>query len=155
MLNYDPELGVFTWRVKRSNNGTVNAGDVAGCVNGSGYIVISIDGKIHYAHRLAWLYMKGYPPADQIDHSNTIRTDNRWSNLREANCAENLRNRGKQSNNTSGFKGVVKEGGKWRARIDFNGKKYQLGCFSTIEEANTIRRGAAALCFGEFNKEQP
>ena len=81
LLNYDPATGVFTWLVSR---GRVKASSVAGHVHSRGYIVIMVDGRRHLAHRLAFVYMTGTFPDDQVDHINEIKADNRWINLREA-----------------------------------------------------------------------
>lgn len=40
-----------------------------------------------------------------------------------------------QKNNTSGFKGVSKQGKKWRAGKTINKKSVCFGLFDTIEEA--------------------
>ncbi len=41
LLSYDPESGLFVWRVGR---GKAKPGSVAGTVNDDGYIIIGIDG---------------------------------------------------------------------------------------------------------------
>ena len=82
LLNYDPDMGAFTWRQGR---GPVRAGGVAGCLTRKGYRRIQIDGQNYMAHRLAWLYMYGSWPPEQIDHINEIKSDNRLDNLRLAN----------------------------------------------------------------------
>ena len=92
VLAYDPDTGVFTWKARTSPFSRVNVGDVAGNLRRDGYIEICVDGRKHQSHRLAWLYVYGEWPADQIDHINGIRTDNRIANLREANNAENHHN---------------------------------------------------------------
>jgi HNH endonuclease len=79
-LHYDAETGVFTRRVGSSN---ARAGDVAGSVHSTGYVRISIDGGKYTAHCLAWFYVHGVWPSDQIDHINRNRSDNRIANLRE------------------------------------------------------------------------
>lgn len=71
ILHYDPESGVFTWIMPTSNR--VKAGDVCDTVGPIGYIVIGVLGKRRYAHRLAWLYMTGEWPSDQVDHINCVR----------------------------------------------------------------------------------
>jgi hypothetical protein len=79
-LRYDAETGAFTRRVGSSN---ARAGDMAGSVHSTGYVRISIDGGKYTAHHLAWLYVHGVWPSDQIEHINGKRSDNRIANLRE------------------------------------------------------------------------
>lgn len=88
------------------------------------------------------------------DHINGDRLDNRRSNLRACTNAENGMNRGKQCNNTSGFKGVYfKSDGNWQAwqaRINSNGKRIILGYFKTPEEAAIAYNEASLRVHGEF-----
>jgi len=150
LMEYDPETGVFTRRVQR---GSAKAGDVAGYIDPStGYRVISIKNKDHYAARLAHLYMEGEWPKNSIDHINRIRNDDRWENLRPANRTENNQNQGIRKNNTSGHKGISwhKAAKKWSARIDVNKKRINLGLFTTIEEAVAARKDAELKYFKEF-----
>ena len=56
---------------------------MAGSVHSTGYVRIGIDGRKYTSHRLAWLYVHGVWPSDQIDHINRNRSDNRIANLRE------------------------------------------------------------------------
>ena len=144
LLNYDPDTGIFTWRVKRS--GTARAGCVAGSKNNIGYLVISIDNKPYKAHRLAWLWMHAEWPSKAIDHINQVKSDNRLCNLREASISENSQNRPMFRNNTSGFRGVHwhKQARRWRAYIRVNGKQYSIGCFATAEEAFAAYKNAAS-----------
>lgn len=87
------------------------------------------------------------------DHVNGDGLDNRRSNLRDATTAENGRNRRRQSNNASGFKGVFwnKADRKWRASIGVtDGKRQHLGCFSTPEAAAQAYDEAAREMYGEY-----
>lgn len=52
--------------------------------------------------------------------------------------------------NTSGHRGVQQVGQKWRAYIGFKKKKYNLGTYSTLQEAVTVRKKAEGILFGEF-----
>ena len=134
VLHYDPATGVFTWLVPC---GSAAAGAEAGSFYSNGYMRVGVAGSVHLAHRLAWFYMTGEWPAEQIDHINGARADNRWVNLREATKAENQQNVTAYRNNTSGFPGVDwnKRDRRWRARIMVKREYRNLGYFSTAEEA--------------------
>lgn len=141
LLHYDPETGVFTWKVDRTTR--VRAGMEAGSLYKLGrtqYRYIMIDFKQHRAHRLAWLYVHGVWPAAFLDHVNGDGADNRMVNLRQATCAENSQAANKRMlpQNTSGYRGVSyhAERGRWMASIAFNRKRKWLGSFATAEEAN-------------------
>ena len=134
LLHYDPETGVFLWRVRYQR---VKIGDVAGCLHPDGYIRITISRRRFYSHRLAWLHVYGEWPTAEVDHINGSRSDNRLANLRAASHSENQHNRRKkQANNRSGFLGVWPYRGKFRASIKFDGKPLHLGTFPTPEEAH-------------------
>lgn len=158
LFNYDPETGVLTHRAGR------RAGLPAGGIDKSkrGYVRISIpvgNGRylLFYAHRLAWQYVHGAEPALDLDHINGIRSDNRISNLREADRSQNQWNRATPRTNTSGYKGVrlCKRTGKWRADIRVDGKKVSLGLFDDIKDASAAYNAKAALVFGEFARPEP
>ena len=144
ILDYDSETGVFRWRVNRSN---VKAGSVAGAKRGAGYRVIGIAGKTYLSHRLAWLYVYGSWPRDQIDHINGVKSDNRIANIREANTAENHQNMPRKKGNRSGVTGVHWDSvnGQWVAQIAVQGKRTTLGRFDAIDDAAQAYRDAKAL----------
>ncbi|MBO4119859.1 HNH endonuclease [Cupriavidus gilardii] len=147
-LVYCPDTGEFTWRASSPFNRF--AGKPAGCINGHGYRIILLDGRIHMAHRLAWLYVHGELPPAQIDHVNGCRGDNRIANLRLCSGAENLRNRAMHAKNKSGYKGVSFKDKKWRASIGHGGRTRHLGLFDTPAEAAHAYDAAARATFGEF-----
>lgn len=150
VLTYNPDSGVFTWA--KHVNSRAKKGARAGSVNNNGYRRITICESQYLAHRLAWLYMTGEWPAEQIDHINMDISDNSWINLREASHTNNFQNKGMYSNNKSGYKGVSwnKQDKGWRAQIQVNGKKKHLGCFKVPEEAHKAYCEAADKHFGEF-----
>ena len=135
LLDYDPETGVFRWKV---NSGYCRAGQVTAFPTDRGYLRISIQGKIYSVHRLAWFYVHGVWPTQQVDHINGVKTDNRICNLREATNSENNQGRRMRSDNTSGYVGVTwnKSSKKFRAQIKVNGRYVFLGKFATAEEAS-------------------
>lgn len=98
------------------------------------------------------LIMKA-PDNMQVDHVDLYNTlDNRKHNLRLATKSQNMRNRGKQSNNRSGYKGVSwsRQNKKWYAWIGINGKTHSIGHFDDIEEAAYIYDQFALQLHGEF-----
>jgi hypothetical protein len=135
LLHYNPDLGVFTWLANKIG---VKAGRIAGCKKDNGYIAIRIDGTLFFAHRLAWLYMTGEAPSEIIDHIDGDRSNNKFSNLREATQKQNSENHQRLlANNTSGYRGVYyqKQTKKWVAQIGHRRKTYNLGSFLTPEDA--------------------
>lgn len=149
VLDYDPNSGIFTWRVSVSN---VRAGNVAGSIEPNGYVRIEIDRRGYRAHVLAWLYMTGKWPHEQIDHINTEKADNRFCNFREATKAQNIANSKRRSDNTSGRKGVSwhRKSKKWVAWICVDGKSIYLGIFAKLDDAAQAYGEAAEKHFGEF-----
>lgn len=149
VLDYDPETGVFTWKVRTSTK--VKIGDITGSLDGRGYLQIGVCSRLHKAHRLAWLYVYGEWPKLSIDHINRNRADNRISNLRDVTSKQNNQNAGKRSDNKSGHPGVYwyKPYNKWRAQIKHNQKKIHLGYFTTIEDAVSARKAAEKLYWAD------
>ena len=148
LLSYDPETGVFRWRVSKARR---NPDKIAGCLC-KGYHVIKIYNKIYKSHRLAWLYMHANWPSDEIDHINMVKNDNRLCNLREATSSENKWNTRKPCTNTSGFKGVTwnKKRKKWWAKIRIFGKETYLGQFDNPSDAAATYILAAETHFHQF-----
>lgn len=148
LLDYDPETGVFTWRVSRSN---VHAGTTAGSAHRvMGYRLIRVDGHKYMAHRLAWLYTTGRWPLGEIDHINRDGLDNRIVNLRDASRSQNAGNQKRRTTNTSGLKGASPLRGKWQGKICVRGEQIYLGLFDTPEAAHAAYCAAAEKHFGEF-----
>jgi hypothetical protein len=149
LLVYDPGTGIFTWIKQATPSVRIQIGDVAGTSH-HGYRTISIDGVQYPAHRLAFLFMLGRWPVDQIDHVNLNRSDNRWLNLREATRSENAMNALVGRRNATGLKGVCKNGNKWSARITIDQHVFHLGSFPSPQEAHATYCRAAAEYHGKF-----
>jgi hypothetical protein len=146
LLHYDPDTGVFVWKVAR---GRKSAGAQAGTVNArTGYVYVCVGGKVMLAHRLAYFYETGEWPPAQIDHINRDKSDNRWINLRCATAAENSRNAPSRTET----KGVTwhRIGQKWQAQIVVNNKRVYLGLFANKDEAHAAYCKAAQELHGAF-----
>ena len=76
-------------------------------------------------HRLVALcYIENPDNKPEVDHIlHEEKTNNNVSNLRWATRSEQQINRGINCNNTSGIKGVSKNGNGWRAILEINGKR--------------------------------
>lgn len=151
VLRYDPDTGVFTWKVKVSDKVVLHSR--AGQQRADGYRLIGLDGGRYLEHRLALLWADGAWPTGYVDHINGDPTDNRVENLRKCSQAENLQNTLGVSKSRHLPKGVGWHTlrGKWRAYIGQAGKSQHLGLFSTPEQAHQAYLAAKA----QLHKFQP
>jgi len=134
ILSYDMFTGLFHWKIHRPG---CLSGKVAGHKKTNGYLRIGIDYKSYALHRLAWFYMTGRWPKEDIDHINGIRDDNRFGNLRCVSRGVNLENQKRaQSDNVLGVLGVQKKGKRFSACITVKGEQKYLGMFATAKEAH-------------------
>lgn len=139
LLHYDPETGVFIWN--KSGFG-FKKDKITNCLHkNSGYIVIRVNNKLYKAHRLAFLYMEGYLPENEVDHIDRNRSNNKWNNLREVSRSCNVRNSNVPKNNKSSIKGVYYDNNlkKYRSRIVIKNKSISLGCFISLLDAAKAR----------------
>ncbi|PZQ77959.1 MAG: HNH endonuclease [Variovorax paradoxus] len=140
LLHYDPETGVFTWTLQPRRR-ALPRGNVAGTVQ-RGRVQIIIDQKSYRAHRLAWLYMKGEWPSNEIDHIDGNGLNNKFGNLRDVSTKVNQQNKRRPKAGTHlGVQGVNKVYRRFRAKLHVEGRSLHLGYFSTPEEAH-----AAYVC---------
>lgn len=141
LFDYDEATGIF---IRKCNIGKYKKDTIAGTKDKNGYIAITVDGVRTYAHRLVWLYMYGVFPANEIDHINGNKADNRLSNLRDVGRNVQSKNMPKVSNNGSLCIGVAKrkDCDRWAAKIQVNGKNIYLGIYRTYEEAVAARMAA-------------
>ncbi len=146
MLDYDAAAGVLKWKL------TQRAGMIAGSKNNRGYMAVKICGSVYQAHRICWALYHGDFPHLYIDHVNGDKCDNRIANLRLASMKQNLRNRGMQKTNKTGFKGVhvAAKTGKFRAQLKVDGVQNWLGDFDTPEAAYSAYCDAAYRVHGDF-----
>jgi len=149
LLHYNPDTGVFIWKVSRGGH---CSGSIAGGLRHDDRVHISIDNQHFLRSRLAFFYIEGYFPEQDVDHKNRTKTDDRWSNLRHVSRQCNLRNIGLQKNNASGVSGVAfsKRENKWRSTITVNFKQFHIGYFGDFNEA-VLYRLAAEKCLDWSN----
>lgn len=133
------------------------AGKEAGTDLGKGYrkvrVVYQGENQIFLAHRIIWTMHYGEIPANtEIDHKDTNPANNRIDNLRIASSSKNHCNANLRSDNTSGVKGVFwsKRLGLWRAMIQLNRKKVEIGCFENITDASKAIETARTNLHAEF-----
>lgn len=150
-LSYDEHTGNLAW-IKKTGSKTV-IGNTAGWYNKEhGHFYVTVNGTTYTAHRVAWYLKTGVQPPMFIDHHDGDGANNKWDNLRLADKSTNGFNRGKQSNNKSGYKGVSwsKHNSKWRAYINKQGKQHHLGYFDDPEEAHIVYCNKAHELHGNF-----
>lgn len=147
IVKYSQETGVFIWISSRSNK--IKIGDTAGNIwinqhNRKKYHRLWLSGRLYLAHRVAWIYMTGSWPNDQIDHIDGNGLNNKWENLREVSGSENQQNTRMKRTNTTGICGVVwnKNANKWQAAINIYNKAVYLGLFENIFDAACARKNA-------------
>jgi len=156
-FTFDPETGILTWKPQPRENFQLNrewlrwnkryANKVAGSID-NGYCVVRLKHQLFLAHRIIWKMQTGQEPPDTLDHVDGKRADNRLEQLRPATLAEQTLNKGLYKNNTSGYRGVSLNAGKWEASV----QGHYLGIFDTAEEASAAYEAAATVRFGKFKR---
>lgn len=150
ILHYDPDTGVWTWLQAPAYN--VIIGSQAGHVNTHGYRIITYRGEKYRSGKLAWLYMTGEWPTQEIDHDDRDKVNDRWSNLFDRSRSENALNRDLQSNNFSGTRGIHFDTGrgKWCVQVKKNNVTRFFGRYDDYDEAVIARDEAAVKLHGAF-----
>jgi hypothetical protein len=147
-ISYDSFSGEF----KRISNQSgpiepIKCGSVHTGSHGYKCLVICIDGRRYKASRLAWLFVTGSFPDDQIDHIDGDSLNNAFINLRQATTQENSKNRRIYKNNSSGIAGIswVKRLNKWQSRISIDSRVVHIGVFDTLIDAVCSRKRAERI----------
>lgn len=150
ILHYDQETGIFIRKVSTSTK--IKVGQRADIPCGKGRRIIILKSKKFYAHRLAWFYIHGKWPEDQIDHKDLDPSNNRLDNLRESTQGQNMANLPRQ--NQTGMRGIYLQTQcptpRWIARIRVEGKGVYIGCYDSPEKAHVAYCEAARKYYGEF-----
>ena len=137
-VSYDPDTGVFT-RLKSLNN--QNVGQTTWRPDGCGYARIRIQRHNIQSHRIAWMYIYGEWPQEEIDHVNGNTLDNRIANLRHVSHKENGKNTKLYCTNKSGISGVFYRHNLWFAQIGSK-KPRHIGSSNDFFEACCMRKSA-------------
>lgn len=142
LVHYDPDAGLFTWKISLSNRTPV--GYTCSPNSKPGYVRIRIHDNLYFAHHLAFLYMTSSFPTIEVDHIDHDTSNNAWNNIRLVTHKTNGRNQKYCKNNTSGITGVFRRSDhkKWCARIMVDNKIMHLGSFTNIKDAAKARKAA-------------
>lgn len=149
LFSYDPKTGSIFQKKKRPK---VKVGEIAGSITPKGYRYIQAKGRKYPAHHLVWYFETGSFPTLFLDHIDGNKLNNHFSNLREVTTKQNNEHRGKQVNNTTGYKGVTfnKRLNKFIAQIQHNYETKYLGVFETALDASHAYEKAAKSCFSHY-----
>lgn len=150
LLRYDPVTGQFIRLITVSPNAV--SGSIVGYPTKKGYLKVYLDGRHYGLHNLAWFYMYRVWPADQIDHKDLDKTNNKIDNLREADNSHNKANSRLYKNNSTGYKNIRLHRPNGRFQAFGQGKK-SLGYYATAEEAAQVAADYAKNIYGEFYRE--
>jgi len=170
LFNYDPEMGIFTWKHRSEGTFLANehqnltcrlwngkhAGKRAG-QNLKRYRIIKVKGGRYLESRLAYIYVHGdvLSQDDEMDHKNRDSFDGRIENLRLSTRQSNMRNCNPRKNNTCGVNGVCfhKRDNLWVASVRSGGKKIRV-CHSKDFRKAVQARYDAEVKYG-YTKVNP
>jgi len=149
LLSYDPETGVFIWKIKVGRK--IRIGDIAGWIDNNGYRLIRINKLAYRANRLAIVIMESKWPEILVDHKNGVKHDDRYENLRCVSYSGNAQNmRRVLRNSKSQVMGVRQVGNRWKAHITIAGVYKHIGSYTTSEEAHqaylAVKRSIHECC---------
>ena len=142
--------GKLFWNVRPSKR--IRVGDEAGSISIYGYRQVCISRKTYFTHRLIFMMFNGYLPKI-VDHIDRDTSNNRIENLREVSAVQSSYNRGLQSNNTSGIKGVTwhRHYKKWQVQLHIDKKYKYFGSFVDKELAELVAIEASNKYHKEFS----
>lgn len=124
------------------------------CATSNGYVVGYPygNGEKAYLHK----YIAGADKDQMVDHINGDKNDNRRCNLRFVTKTQNNWNSAVSKRSSTGVKGVSynSKNKNYRAKIYFKGKRYEIGSFSTLDEAAKARADVAIKLQGEYAYER-
>lgn len=156
LLHYDPETGVFTRLVSTGGRYGARAGSVAGTLHPDGRVMISVRSRLYKAHRLAWLYMTGEWPEQDVLHRNHRSDDNRWSNLFEGRSEEHRDHQRRTPEREAMLKGGAREAERvvsidmLRERVRYDAETGELRWADSVPESSFIDARAAKIWHTKF-----
>jgi hypothetical protein len=169
-FEYNPKTGDLLWKHRPPTHfaseascrrfNTMYAGKPAGTPNTEkGHLQVHfLNYGNFYVHRIVWILTYGKDPGPNfvLDHKNGQSTANRLKNLRKATSSQNAYNSKTYKNNISGVKGVSWDTRSklWRASIQQNGTRHQLGYFEQLEDAVKARKRAERKFHGRFARKR-
>lgn len=124
-------------------------GKLAGRVDNHGYVRICFNGRKLLRSHIVFALYHGRFPAKHVDHINRVRTDDRPTNLREAEHCENMWNRTQKKGRVVPM-GVFPRNGKFTAKIMHKRKLIYLGRFATQGEAEAAYQAKRRELYGQF-----
>ncbi|OQB10791.1 MAG: hypothetical protein BWY21_00098 [Parcubacteria group bacterium ADurb.Bin216] len=134
LLEYNEYTGIITSKVHR---GPIKPNQRLGCLdNTSGYRYIMINGNRYLEHRLIWYIMNLVWPTNIIDHIDGNRSNNIYSNLRDASYRINSSN--KVNNSVLGHN-ITKQHGNYMITLYHKGVRKSFGTYTSLERAIYIR----------------
>ena len=126
-------------------------------INSHGYLFVNLYSNVKTSHKkihrlVAEAFILNLTNLPCVDHKDRNCLNNHLSNLRWCTQKENQRNRSKNKNGTSMYKGVSfhKTANKWTAQIVHDGQKIHLGSFSDESEAGRAYDRKAKELFKDF-----
>lgn len=124
----------------------------------TGYGQVNVDGRMRYAHRVAYELLVGpIPHGLQVDHVCFTRSCVNPGHLRLVTNKQNGENRREASSRSkSGVRGVWwdKSKGKWSAGITHNGRRVTVGRFDSVEEAQDAVRNKRIELFTHNERDR-
>ena len=148
-FDYSEKLGTL---IHKEVSGEFNnyIGKVAGWkdVSKKGYWLVKIGKKAYKLHRVIWLWHYGTEP-DKIDHIDRNKDNNRIENLRTTTNSIHAHNKDSIHSKNGKLRGVtLTKSGTYASRICKDYIHYDLGTYTTEEEAHAAYCGAAIILFG-------
>lgn len=156
IFDYHPEDGTIWWRSDYGGKGITAQARAKPIGNDADrYYRVIIRHPITntrtylYIHRIIYFLETGVYP-ENIDHKSRNKHENQFRNLRACTEQENVCNRLRQSNNSSGRTGVYRDStcDRWFARVKWNGKHTHLGMFQNFDDAVRAREEAEIAIMG-------